>query len=584
MPLIYSDAIYYNTIIDVLEENEKLTFNKLYKEWLSILRQSKNQFGKHRKKRNKRKHSKLTRYTPSKTKFSEIIKKMVQYNYLKKVEYESSKRKYKDTYYFLTDNSRRLLQMNILRMDDKQLQFRRIYEEFFTIPDFFQSINKKVLEEDPYDELYEKIPLSERIAKWLAFSTDQDFNSFLVSLDLKEEDLEWGTASYGGTSSIIAGILYPSNISSSHLVERKKQYWNEKNHLTKTKEDLMLICVPRNESIGDPDFWIKRIEEWNIEKKGRYGIISKLKSREYVVFIPGVTEEDILVKNEGLLLPSNLREALDILRGFGLVEAKLFGREIRYIISDKQLNDFVASIKTSFITEIDYLLTKWEWFEIPTPGEKERMESIFGKNEFSSISTSLEIKLSEHKKDMRKCKNIDEYFQLINGRSNMYEKLAADITFEVYKESRTVIPVTKQDHLKDVKRYHQYLRNKLVSNLDNLIMNYDEEGIEELKMDFEEIIAKYSFLHDILNNLCPKVFEPPNKELQEDIKNREASRQLAAQEFAKQMNTITPSSMESNRRIIKHIDYVQGKNGKVQPVLNLDKLLDEQVTEENDSS
>jgi hypothetical protein len=113
-------------------------------------------------------------------------------------------------------------------------------------------------------------------------------------------------------------------------------------------------------------------------------------------------------------------------------------------------------------------------------------------------------------------------------------------------------------------------------------MTYDEEGIEELKMNFDLIIQKYSFLREILGKICPKAFEPPNIDLQQAITNRENSRQLGFEKLARQMNAITPSSLEKDRNIIKHVEYSQGKNGNVQPILNLDKMSDEQVIEEAD--
>jgi len=577
MEFIYPYTVeYFNATIDIIEQKEKITFNKLFQEWLIILRQTKIESAGHRK----RKHSKPTKYTPSKNEFSKILKKMIEDGYLMKVVNEKSKLTLKEINYQLTENAKRLLQMNILKLDSRQLVFKRIYEEFFTIPDFLESVYKKVLLEDPYDELYEMVPLSERIVKQITIRSESEFDTFLKKLDINQEKLEWGVVSYGGNSSRIAEILYPFNISSRRLEEVKKCYWNEENDQTKVKEKLMLICTRMKDSLDDLDFWIRRIENWEIEKKGSNDIIPNLIAREFFVFIPGVTIQDILHGKDGLFEESEVQQGIDILRSVGLITAKIFGKEIRYIIADNQLRDLVSAIKTALISEFGYLLTKWEWFEVPTDQEREQMNSIFGRNEFAGLSTSLEIKLSEHKKSMRKCKNVDDYHELLYENSSSYQKLAAGIKLDMYKETRIQKPETTKQHLEDVKRYRQYLKNQLQRHIDELIMTYDEEGVEELKMDFTAIIEKYSFLRDIIGKICPKLFEPPNKELQAAILHREASRQMGAAELAKQMNAITPSSMEKDRRILKHVRYIHGKNGKEMPVLDLDNMLDEQLTKE----
>jgi hypothetical protein len=463
-------------------------------------------------------------------------------------------------------------------MDNKQPVFKRIYEEFFTIPDFFEAVNKKALLEDPYDELYEKIPLSERIAKQITIKSEFEFDTFLKNLDIRQDKLEWGVVSYGGKSSMIADILYPFDISPGRLDERKKSYWNEENHKARVKEDLMLISFPKKDSPDDLNFWITRIEKWNIEKKGSIDFISKLISRKYVIFLPGVTEEDISLSNDGMLEKSKVQEGLDILENVGLIKAKELGEQIRYIIADNQLHDLISAIKTAFISELNYLLTKWELFEVPNIQERERMESIFGKK-FGRLATQLEIKLYEHKMKMRSCEDVDAYNDLLKKDyiSSSFGEFILDGYFNEYKNQRIMFPTTRNEKKKDIERFRKYLMNKLQRKVDELIMTYDEEGIEELKIDFGAIVEKYSFLREIMGKVCPKVFEPPNKELQAAIVRRATSREMAAAEFTRQMDAITHSSMESDRRVLKHVEYIHGKNGRVIRILNLDKMLDEEA-------
>jgi hypothetical protein len=306
MQFIYPYTVeYFNSIIDILEKGGEMSFNKLFKEWVNGLRKTNIQSIKHRKRR----HSKPTKFTPSKTEFSKIIKRMLEYGYLRKEVNEKSKLTIKETSYVLTDNSRRLLQMNILKIDNEQLLFKRIYEEFFTLHDFFLSVLKKVTIGDPYSELYEKVPLSERIVKILTFSSEDDFNNFLIKQKLNPDSLEWGVVSYGESkSSIIANILYPYNISTRLLKEQKKRYCEMENQQRVSKENQLLICFPKIESPDDLDFWIRRIEEWNLEKKGTMNVVAGLISRKFILFIPGVSEEDIFSEDDSLE-PADVHEA-----------------------------------------------------------------------------------------------------------------------------------------------------------------------------------------------------------------------------------------------------------------------------------
>jgi DNA-binding PadR family transcriptional regulator len=569
---------YVNAIINLLEQNREMTSKKLYNEWIKILRDTTIESVKHRK----REHSKPTQYTPSLTTFSEILKNMVDDSYVRKKKDEKSKRTLKETYYQLTDDAKVLLQLNILKMDDRQSTFKRIYEEFFAMRDFFESVYQKALLGDPYDEIDEKISLSEQAVKQIAFISEFGFENFLKKIGIEKKKLEWGKVTYGQMSPLISEILYPFN-SNMDLTALKKRYWKE-NPSVKVKENLMFICYPIRESLDDLEFWIRRIEKLEIVKKHVFDIIPKVISKQFIFFIPGVTDVDILSNNDSLLGISEIHEGINILEKVGLIKTKLFGNEIRYVIADNQLQDFISSIKSAFIAEFMYLLAKWEWFEVPTTQEQKRMGSIFGEKQFSKLSTALEIKLHEHKKRMRKCKNVDEYQELLNENSTYFERLSSDITLDLYKQHRQQMPNTTKEHLQDVKNYWHYRRDKLQKHIDDIIMTYDEEGIEELKMNFDLIIHKYSFLKEILGKICPKAFEPPNIDLQEAITNRENSRQLGFEKLARQLNAITPSSLEKDRRIIKHVEYSQGKNGKVQPILNLDRMSDEQVTKDEDVS
>lgn len=75
--------------------------------------------------------------------------------------------------------------------------------------------------------------------------------------------------------------------------------------------------------------------------------------------------------------------------------------------------------------------------------------------------------------------------------------------------------------------------------------------IEELKMEFVDVLQKYRFLHDIIDRIFPHIFDPPNEEIQQFIRERELGREIGATELARRLNRITPTRFETDRRILK---------------------------------
>jgi hypothetical protein len=134
-------------------------------------------------------------------------------------------------------------------------------------------------------------------------------------------------------------------------------------------------------------------------------------SRVYHIFSPSVTVDDLIESNGNDFKRSKVQEAIDILETTKLIKCEPFDVS-RFTIADDDLHIFISDVKEVFITEMDLLISKWELFESPTE-EKKRMEWIFGEKEFKQISTKLEINLSEHKKRMRNCENIQEYTEIL---------------------------------------------------------------------------------------------------------------------------------------------------------------------------
>ena len=143
----------------------------------------------------------------------------------------------------------------------------------------------------------------------------------------------------------------------------------------------MMICYPIRESEDDFDFWITKIEEWETKKIGMNTSTANLISLRYNIFLPGVTINDI---TESIPAETEIVEAIDILKETGLVKVKLVGAEIRYVITDNYLSDLISPLKQKFIHELYTLLYKWQFFELPTASERERMIWLFG-NKFNQI-------------------------------------------------------------------------------------------------------------------------------------------------------------------------------------------------------
>ncbi len=105
----------------------------------------------------------------------------------------------------------------------------------------------------------------------------------------------------------------------------------------------------------------------------------------------------------------------------------------------------------------------------------------------------------------------------------------------------------------------------------------DHNEIERFKIEFMPILHTYSFLRYMMSRICPKVLEPSVEELQEAISWLDASRELGTQkQLAKRLDAITPLSIETDRRVLKHLEYAHSKDGRVRRILNLDTLLDDE--------
>jgi hypothetical protein len=122
---------------------------------------------------------------------------------------------------------------------------------------------------------------------------------------------------------------------------------------SKVREEVIRFCYPMKDRI-DSGFIIYKIEAWDVLRKHRYSLSPKLISAKFIVVLPGLTVSDLIQGDE--LGKSEIRDAIDILQKYRLVKASSYGNEIRYIIADNDLNNFINAIKNYFISELDFRL------------------------------------------------------------------------------------------------------------------------------------------------------------------------------------------------------------------------------------
>ena len=80
----------------------------------------------------------------------------------------------------------------------------------------------------------------------------------------------------------------------------------------------------------------------------------------------------------------------------------------------------------------------------------------------------------------------------------------------------------------------------------------------------------------MMSRICPKVLEPSVEELQEAISWLSVSRELGTQKNRKKAGCNNSLSIETDRRVLKHLEYAHSKDGRVRRILNLDTLLDDE--------
>lgn len=330
--------------------------------------------------------------------------------------------------------------------------------------------------------------------KRIIIDSESKFNDFLSKLNIIKEEILWGTMVIdpNGFTNLIDDLQSPSKY--SH--EIRKDYWNKMQGMSRIRAEKLRFFYPKE---SDHDFMIYALESWEIRKKRKYDLILKLVKTRYLVFMPGITVQDIMEDNH--FNKDEIEDAIKKLEEGGLLKDKIYGNETRYVVADNHLRDFINDLRNLFKNEFGILLYSWKNFELPTQKERDRMESIFGKERFREIFRDCQIKLSKHRDKVTKCANIEQYNEVLKENTDSAEvRIQLDICLDGYKVNRKKHPKSKNGYEQDLKSYKKYLIGKIDFALNDISYN-------------NEVLEKYKFLNDIFNLILPKPFESKDAEV-----------------------------------------------------------------------
>ena len=413
-------------------------------------------------------------YTPSKTDFSNHIRKMVENNELYKVQDESSKLKIKPEYYSLTDDAKKRRHLNLLGLGNEHERFRKIYEKLF----FWEFFHTRPI----------PIPSEKKLVETITKLEQQMPSSQL-------RDLGWGQV----TDMSNNFLKYKAGSREYH------EYWTEKE-----KEGLQLIVQhidntyhvwPRPEI-----FFIKR-EYWEATKHSKKILFAK-----NILHLPGVSKEEFLKYHnrfsEIKFTDDEVDKAFLLLRESGLIKPYLvLANEVRYITTDDKLLGLIEAISGFFEHEIILLMFKWRYFEKPNEEEKKRLRWMLGEEYSRRIIQRTEIINHEIKKAIKKCKNINEYCRFLvedlEGYPTwaVYGQIDADLSIYFHKYRDRRIEVLE----KDVNGFFEFQRERLRFFESELF-----DWIKDAKKYYETTVQEYAYLfHHVLAMVCPLLLKLP---------------------------------------------------------------------------
>jgi hypothetical protein len=424
-------------------------------------------------------------------------------------------------YYSVSEYTKKQRQLNILRISDKQVIFKKIYEKIL-LWEFYEGLYKRTTLPSTYLGIYEDVIVPYDILKRSVIDSKAKLDDFLSGLQIGSDAILWGTLVFGAMG--LCTQLIDEIKSHSRFTKRTmKRYCDEKmKDKPKVYDDVVRFCYPKKD---DKDLIIYAMETWEIEKdkNKKYHLTTKLFKTRYIIFMPGVTIQDIAKDN--LFNLTEIQDAIKKLEEGGLIKYKVYGGQIRYVVADKDLRLFINDLKDLLRNELDILLYKWENLQSPTAEERSRMERIFGKEQFSKMSLKCEMKLHNLKRKIRACKTIEEYNELLKENADFGPThIVLDISLDKYKRKRkedwkratewgkrnrlwkenawkrNEEPKTLKEHRESIKGFWNFLGDKIRASLID-VSSYNKT-----------ILEKYGFLSDLFKLIWPKIPVALNKD------------------------------------------------------------------------
>jgi hypothetical protein len=340
-----------------------------------------------------------------------------------------------------------------------------------------------------------------------------------------------------------------------HKIEMK-MYWLTKTGQSRTIEDINFICRFKENNL---DITFTKIERWEINKNS-----SKKKLRtKYVYELPGVSIEEFMTNQwlgEKYKL-ADVKEAFNLLQENHLIETvAVLNNQIRFRIGNSILRNFIEAIRDIHLAEYRFLVYKWQHFDAPSHEEFQRWILLMGEQVASKFFQTMEIERRKYNKMKDDCKTIGEFIEkldkdtsLINGEHWYF---SWDSEFDRYKQQRKIEPPTVKA---EIEEFEKYRRETLERCLELLPANPEEEGIEKVKMLFEDIIERYPFLYDVMSIVCPNVFQPVNLDLQAKIIQDELSKEVGTELLARRLGAINLSNPDVPYKYMTVRDPFTGK-------------------------
>jgi hypothetical protein len=488
----------FNTIITALieeednGENEKklgLGFNKLYERCKEILRIS------------------GLAYTPSRTDFSNHIRKMVEDNELQKIQDRSSKLKIKPELYSLTGDAKKRRHLNLLGVGNEHERFRKIYEKLF----FWEFFHTR------------PIPIASK----------QKMNEIITTLKQKLDpsqicDLGWGQ------------VTDVSNDFLRYEVGSKDydEYWNYEK-----KPEMIVQYIDNLYHVTvRPELFFTKREYWEATKHSKKMLFAK-----HILNLPGVSEEEFLIYNNRFsdvkFTVQDIEKAFLMLKQNGLIKPHLvFENRIRYVMTKDDLLKLIKEISQIFESELILLMFRWRYFEKPTEEEKKRLRWMLGETYARQIIQSAENAMYENKKALRASRDINEYCEFLRRDLSGFPTWAVD--GQIYMDISRFVDKNKDKKIEAVtKDVHGFLefRREVQNQLESDLI----DGIKDIKKRYENTVQEYAYLfRHVLAMVCPLLLKLPAESYYSD-KELEAKR-IAAYELEEKLNP--PGFHESIRR------------------------------------